>query len=288
MAEHLDNVLVRVTELLDLGLPWQQTEERVQHILETKDQQHNLFELIRQNSKNSNSRFFIKRKQKYPLLLGFCYKLGIGTVKDEKKAFKHWKQDTTSYGHYLVGRSYFYGWGVVIDYDKALLEFKLSTDAGNPSGQNILGVCYETGKGVEMDLEKAVQWYQKSAEAGNSNAQNYFAFCYENGKGVEMDLEKAVQWYQKSAEAGNSEAQRNLALCYENGKGVEMDLEKAFQWYQKFGETLNLEKPNEVWFVCKECASPRYGYYSCRICLIKHCEETFRSSDNEEIDVILR
>src|SRR2546425_730394 len=114
MAEHLNNVFVRVTELLDLGLPWQQTEKRVQHILETKDDEQNLvFELIHQNAQGSNSQNIWKHK--YHLLVGFCYKLGIGTVKDEKKAFKHWKQDTTSYGHYLVGRSYFYGWGVDIE-----------------------------------------------------------------------------------------------------------------------------------------------------------------------------
>src|SRR6266487_3960546 len=117
MTEYLDNVLVKVTELLDLGIPWKQMEARIKDILETRDKQNLLFELIHQN-RHFNSWFFIKKKQKYPLLVGFCYNLGIGTTKDEKKAFKHWKEDTTSYGHYLIGRCYFYALGVDIDHNK--------------------------------------------------------------------------------------------------------------------------------------------------------------------------
>ena len=115
MAEYLDNVLVKVTKLLDLGLPWEQTEERVKHILETRDEEQNLpFELIHENRRLNS----LKNKPKYPLLVGFCYNLGIGTTKDEKNAFNHWEEDTTSYGHYLIGRCYCYGLGVDIDYSK--------------------------------------------------------------------------------------------------------------------------------------------------------------------------
>ncbi len=103
-----------------------------------------------------------------------------------------------------------------------------------------------------------------------------------------MDLKKAFQWYQKSAESGHSEAQRNLANCYKNGEGTDIDLEKAFQWYQKSSETLNLKIPDGSYVLCNECASARKGFSACKICLIKHCEETFLSSGNQEIDAILR
>src|SRR5256714_577891 len=218
MSEYLDKVLMKVIEILDLGLVWEKTEARIKQIMETKDEQQNsVFELIHHNTQRSISLFFIKSswKQRYPLLLGFCYKLGIGTMRDEKKALKHWKKDTTSYGHYLVGSSYTYGFGVEINYNKALLKYKLSADAGNSTAQYNLAICYENADGVDIDLEKAVQWYQKSAEAGHSNAQYNLAICYEIGDGVDINLEKAVQWYQKSAEAGHSNAQYNLAICYQ-------------------------------------------------------------------------
>src|SRR5947209_18834027 len=112
-TEYLDNVLIKVTKLLDIGLSWEQTKARVKDILEKPKC---VFELIQQDT------------TKYPLLAGFCYKLGIQTVKEEKKAFQHWEKDVTPYGHYLVGTSYFYGIGVDIDYDKAFLKYKLSAD----------------------------------------------------------------------------------------------------------------------------------------------------------------
>src|SRR4051812_49082495 len=91
MTEYLDSVLVKVTELLDLGLPWEQTEARVKNILETRDEEKNLlFELIHQNQRFNS----LKHKQKYPLLVGFCYNLGIGTTKDEKKPLSIGKRIT--------------------------------------------------------------------------------------------------------------------------------------------------------------------------------------------------
>src|SRR6266487_5114049 len=136
MVEYLDDALIRVTKVLDLNLDWEQREARIKHILlEKKGQnQENLFDITQQNS------------GQYPLLVGFCYVLGIGTVKDEEKAFEYWLKDTTSYGHYLVGRSYFNGLGVEIDYNKAIFQYKLSVQAGNKWGQNNLAWCYKNGR----------------------------------------------------------------------------------------------------------------------------------------------
>src|SRR5579883_2483826 len=100
MVEYLDHILKRITELLELGLVWEQTERKIKDLLEMKDEEENyVFDLIQQNP------------EKYPLLVGFCYSLGIGTVKDERKALNEWDKDATSYGHYLTGRSYDYGIG---------------------------------------------------------------------------------------------------------------------------------------------------------------------------------
>ena len=175
-----------------------------------------------------------------------------------------------------------------MDLEKAVQLYQKSAEAGNSYAQCDLATCYKNGKGVEIDLEKAIELYLKSAEADNSLAQHNLAYCYEKGKGVEIDFEKAFHWYQKSAEAGNSKAQKNLADCYEHGKGVEIDLEKAFQWYQKSSEALNSKTADGETFTCAECLSLLEGYYSCKICLIRHCEETFRGCDNEKISEILK
>src|SRR6185369_4696682 len=57
-------------------------------------------------------------------------------------------KDVTSYGHYLVGRSYFYGSGIDINYEKAVFQYKLSAEAGNSTAQNKLALCYEDGTGI--------------------------------------------------------------------------------------------------------------------------------------------
>jgi hypothetical protein len=90
MTEYLDNVLIRVTELIDLGLWDERGESGVEHLLVTKNvEQSFVLDLMQKNA------------ERYPLLAGFCYSLRIGTVKDEEKAVKHWEKDITSYGHYL-------------------------------------------------------------------------------------------------------------------------------------------------------------------------------------------
>ena len=45
---------------------------------------------------------------------------------------------------------------------------------------------------------------------------------------------------------------------------------------------------DDVNLVCDECFSPLEGYSDCKFCLIRHCEETFQTSSNEEIDTILK
>src|SRR5438132_1227003 len=40
--------------------------------------------------------------------------------------------------------------------------------------------------------------------------------------------------------------------------------------------------------ICSECSSPLEGCFSCQSCLVRHCEETFQGSDNEEINTILK
>src|SRR6266487_3763912 len=109
MTEYLENILIRVTKLIDIGLWNDRGESGVEHLLVTKNlEQSFVLDLMQKNT------------ERYQLLVGFCYSLGIGTVKDEEKAVKHWERDITSCGYYLVGRSYSNGFGVDINYDKTL------------------------------------------------------------------------------------------------------------------------------------------------------------------------
>jgi tetratricopeptide (TPR) repeat protein len=99
--------------------------------------------------------------------------------------------------------------------------------------QNNLGDLYYYGYGVVQDYQKAAEWYRKAAEQGSASGQCNLGFMYTNGYGVTKDYSKAVEWYRKAAEQGNADGENNLGIMYENGYGVAKDRQKAMEWYGK-------------------------------------------------------
>ncbi|UZO02372.1 uncharacterized protein OCT59_020853 [Rhizophagus irregularis] len=113
--------------------------------------------------------------------IGFCYANGIGTAKDNKKAFE---------------------W-----YTKSAI-------AGCANGQCNLGFCYANGIGTAKDDNKAFEWYLKSAENEFEIAQNYIGDCYNYGIGTDKDKDKAIYWYKKALDNGIREAKDKLDYIY--------------------------------------------------------------------------
>ncbi|RHZ78315.1 hypothetical protein Glove_166g17 [Diversispora epigaea] len=171
--------------------------------------------------------------------IGYCFQYGIGTAKNEKRAFRWYLKSAeggNSYGQMLLGNCYQYGIGTVKDEEKAFRWYLKSAEGGNSDGQVILGNCYKNGTGTTKDEVKTFQWYLKSAEGGNRNGQCILGDYYYFGIGTTKDKEKAFQWYLKSAEGGQSDGQLNVGVFYANGIGTTKDKEKAFQWYLKSAE----------------------------------------------------
>ncbi|RHZ89438.1 hypothetical protein Glove_14g36 [Diversispora epigaea] len=171
--------------------------------------------------------------------LGYCYQHGIGTTKDEEKAFQWYLKSAeggNNMGQNNLGYCYQHGIGTTKDEEKAFQWYLKSAEGGNHIGQDYLGTCYRDGIGTIKDEGKSFQWYLKSAEGGNHNGQNNLGTCYRDEIGTTKDEEKAFQWYLKSAEGGNHMGQNNLGYCYGKGIGTTKDEVKAFQWYSKSAE----------------------------------------------------
>lgn len=83
-------------------------------------------------------------------------------------------------------------------------------NAGNQYAQNELGRMYYTGDIVQIDYAKAFEWFKKSAEQGNSDAEYSLGSMYLNGQGIQADRKEAIQWYQKAAKQGNVLAAQKL------------------------------------------------------------------------------
>lgn len=134
---------------------------------------------------------------------------------------------------YQLGRCYYDGDDLSIDYKQAANWFSLAADQGHAGAQNSLGFCYFNGYGVEQDTASAVLWFRKAAEQNHEVAQFNLAQCYQSGAGVKRDSEMAVHWYKRSAEQNYPDAEYELARCYQTGDGVTRDLTTAAEYFQK-------------------------------------------------------
>ncbi len=81
---------------------------------------------------------------------------------------------------------------------------------GYAPAENEVGDCYYYGWGVELDYERAVIWFRRAAGHGLCRAQYNLGFCYATGRGTARDKLAAIYWYEKAARQGSLSAQAAL------------------------------------------------------------------------------
>ncbi|RHZ88415.1 hypothetical protein Glove_23g77 [Diversispora epigaea] len=195
-------------------------------------------------------------------LIGFFYKNGIGTITDNKMAFKFFSIaaneiiDTSSsnpsslmklynknkeIGTTFLADMHLEGIGIEKDEKKAYQIYSKLANEGSVIA--LIGVAgfYIKGSCVEKNEEKAFELCLKSAEKGIILAQCIVGLLYEHGLGTPKDAAKEFQWYMKAALAGNIIAICRAGHCYKNGIGVGKDEKEAFKLYSKAAEQGNLE-----------------------------------------------
>lgn len=178
------------------------------------------------------------------------YELGMNCKKNKEfdNAYEHFKTAVENGSIKAIaelGYCYFKGYGVEIDYQKAIHYYEIAANHNDKVGQRRLGYCYDEGFGVKKDYKKAVYWYEKAAMQGDCVAQNNLAICYELGCGVAVDYDEAIRLYKLSAESGYATAQYNLGESYRFGAMVEKDAYLAAYWYVKAAEQGH-EKSKEI------------------------------------------
>lgn len=171
--------------------------------------------------------------------LGNSYYNGWIIKQDKQKALE-WYQRAAEQGIAMsqMRLCYFYLTGeiVAVDYDKAYSLCLKSSEQGLAEAERLLGHIYKNGAGVTQDLELAADWFQKAAEQGDANAQFELGLSYINGWGVEKDDTLAFRWYLSAAKSGHSGAQVELARSYELGRGTRRNTKTAVEWYFKAAE----------------------------------------------------
>jgi TPR repeat protein len=96
-----------------------------------------------------------------------------------------------------LGRCYRQGIGTSVDNKKAFELYQKAANLGNVSGINNLGYCYQNGIGTNIDNQKAFELYQIAANLDDVTSQFWLAFMYKIGKGTVRDIDQAIYWYKK-------------------------------------------------------------------------------------------
>jgi TPR repeat protein len=99
--------------------------------------------------------------------LGLCYSLGLGVVRNDRKAVRWFKQ------------------AAVWNYKEAIYK---------------LGESYFWGNGVKKNLQTAAKWYRKAAKLGHADSMYALAICYFDGEGVTKSCKKGLYWLEQYQE----------------------------------------------------------------------------------------
>ncbi len=126
------------------------------------------------------------------------------------------------------------------NYDKALYWLKKSAGTGNVAAMRNIGKYYYYGYGIAIDYNKAFEWYGKAAKAGDWFGQSMVGYMYDVGQGsVRKDQKLAMYWNRKAAlnRYPSTMAMRNMAINYYNGyydgKKKIQSYSDAFEWYHR-------------------------------------------------------
>ena len=106
--------------------------------------------------------------------LAVCYALGVGTAKDDRKAFLWYKASSCAgcgYAAHSLGGCYYNGWGTSVNYELAFRAFLRAVRLGRYSAACFLGLMYSRGEYVEKSQEKSFFWYRIGALNGDANSQ---------------------------------------------------------------------------------------------------------------------
>ncbi len=181
--------------------------------------------------------------------MGKIYSLGIGVVRDVKKAVEWYEKamvldEARAFGN--LGWFYQEGIGVKKDPVRA---FELLSHAGNDgvqSAKTASGTMLLKGEGCKKDIEAGIRRIEEAFDAGYLNAGNHLADIYFEGAFVSKDIDKSHAWLQKVAEAGDEKSMAMLGYRLISGSHGKQDIDAGMAWMQK---AIDLKyQPAFLWF----------------------------------------
>ena len=164
--------------------------------------------------------------------LGMCYLCGFGTETDVQKA-EHYLKSAAAQGfkqaRFQLGKEYFEGKILGLDYVKAVKWLKKCTNDENPEVFQMLGECYESKLGVRENLRKAFYYYKKAYELNPDDpySQMLMGECYFEGTGVKQDYDLAIKYLTPSKDS-HDYSKIVLGKCFLYGKNDALTAARLF------------------------------------------------------------
>ncbi len=166
-------------------------------------------------------------------LLAIFYRNGIGTVKDEHKAFTWFSVSAEKGSLQAIGnlaKCYIQGRGIKKD---ELAAFNLYTKLYNSNdipSYHMLALCYLRGIGTEKNYEKAFSILNEACKEHDPKALLLLGVEYFEGKRIDKDKSKGISLIKSAAENGSVRAARILGQLYLKGISVKKDMTKAIDY----------------------------------------------------------
>ncbi len=211
------------------------------------------------------------------MVVGEMYRYGVGTEKNEKKAFSYYEKAAAlgdADGIVKVGRAWLNGIGVLTDYQKSLHFFEKAAEQDNSEAMILAAYQYENGKGVDVSFEKSLEWLTR-AECGcrrrlegelSEKDRKYYESLLEDVDHKRMHCESAAcaelvgredcpaeqrqkafsQLSELAHEKGDWCAQVNMGILYEEGTFVGQDERKALEYYLMAAENGSTGAMNNI------------------------------------------
>lgn len=145
------------------------------------------------------------------MIIGLCFREGIGVTKDIEKAEKQFKT--------------------------AIERYKYDAEKGNIEAQFQLGEIY-ADKLIKQDMTEALKWYTKAADSGDGKAQFTLGKIHLWGLGIKRDTIEAEKWFalasDKHFKNGVCSEYLKIAKSYLSGdNGLKQDETAAINWFKK-------------------------------------------------------
>ncbi|MCE9506701.1 MAG: sel1 repeat family protein [Alphaproteobacteria bacterium] len=101
----------------------------------------------------------------------------------------------------LIGNMYYYGYGVVQDYQEALsLYWRAAIEKNNPDAMLAVAAMYTSATGVDQNLHTAGQWFLRAAQLGDQAGAYFYATILFRGNksatdDIKPDFYNSYKWF---------------------------------------------------------------------------------------------